>query len=669
MVRPAPIQEALFEYGHNPKEAFRDIRNYLAGQFVGSTRDETLLDEVLKCLFCKMYVELGYAPDIDKGVDSFARAKHVRMVFARVRADYPDIYAADTEILLSPEAIATILDACSFSLIDSSSDPVGDAFEVFVGSESRNKSGQFFTPRSATDLLVELVNPQPHETIIDPACGAGGFLASTARHYLAMGMASHELAAVAPKLHGIDKDHYLAKLAEFHVSLLTGGKSSVIYGDSIALTDGKVSIRERLPEEGFDVLLTNPPFGARIIAASPKVLQDFELAKRWRYDEGTGEWMPTIEVRSQVPPQVLFVERCLSLVKDGGRLGMVLPESMLSNKSHRFVVQYLMRRAHITAVIGMPESLFKTSGKGGTHTKTCLVVGQKDERKARGETSVFMAEAKWCGHDSRARRIPHNDLPIIGQNLTRYRETGHIEASPLGFVLKESEISDYVLCPHYYDPKVDQELSTLETTHDLVRFDQLVKEGILSVATGDELGKLAYGTGEIPFVRTSDISNWEIKTDTKHGVERDIYQRLKKKQDVRPYDLLMVKDGTYLVGTCAIITPLEQEILYQSHLYKIRVNENERGITPYLLLAVLTSPVVQRQIKAKQFTMDIIDSLGDRIGELVLPIPKDQAKREHIDNLVGQVIERRQQAREIAVLARELVGAPNGTLFALRNGM
>lgn len=653
----------------NPKEAFRDIRNYLAGQFIGSTRDSALLDEVMKCLFYKLYIELGYEKQIAPDSDVIEQAKHARSVFSKVKKDFPDIYGPETEILLSPEAIAHILDVCSFSLIDSHSDPVGDAFEVFVGSEARYGVGQFFTPRSVTDLLTELVDPKPHEVVIDPACGAGGFLASVTRHYLAGGLARQELGGVTAKnLYGIDKDDYLVNLARLHVSLLTGGEPHIICADSIALRDDKGSVREALPKDGFDVLLTNPPFGAKIVSATPQVLRTFELARKWRLDPATERWVPTNEVRSQVPPQVLFVERCLALLKDGGRFGMVLPESLVSNKTHRFVVQYLMDHAHVTAVIGMPEALFKTSGKGGTHTKTCLVVAQKDERRARGETSVFMAEAKWCGHDSRAKRIPHNDLPIIAENVARYRKEGRISESTLGFVIKESDIQRHILCPHYYDPKVEEELSQLAETHHLWRFGDLVEEGTLSLGTGDELGKLAYGTGEIPFVRTSDMSNWEIKIDAKHGVDRDIYNRLKKKQDVRPYDILMVRDGTYLVGTCAIITPAEKEIVYQSHIYKIRVNDNEKGINPFLLLAVLTSPVVQRQIRAKQFTQDIIDSLGDRILELVLPIPKDELKRKKIEELVKGAIDRRAEAREAAQKARELAGAPNGMQFALRNG-
>ena len=110
----------------------------------------------------------------------------------------------------------------------------------------------------------------------------------------------------------------------------------------------------------------------------------------------------------------------------------------------------------------------------------------------------------------------------------------------------------------------------------------------------------------------------------------------------------MVKDGTYLIGTCAIVTEYDQQIVYQSHLYKIRVTKEKFGINPFLLLAVLSSGAVQRQIRAKQFTQDIIDSLGERINELLLPIPKSAKKRDGITEMVRQVIKERVEARELA---------------------
>lgn len=157
---------------------------------------------------------------------------------------------------------------------------------------------------------------------------------------------------------------------------------------------------------------------------------------------------------------------------------------------------------------------------------------------------------------------------------------------------------------------------------------------------------MAYGTGSIPFIRTSDIANWEIKLDPKQGLSEEIYESLRAKQDVTAYDILMVKDGTYLVGTCAMITEEETKIVYQSHLWKIRSLDHDK-LNPYLLLALLSSPIVKQQIRAKQFTQDIIDTIGRRVYELVLPFPKDKEQETAIIEKVQEVFTKRTEAKNL----------------------
>ena len=640
-------QPQLLHDTESSKATFRYLRNFLAGRLIGATRDETLLEELLKCLFCKLYLETSFvdAEEVPP-YDYLSQDQFYRDIFRRVRADFPEIYEKTEEILLDSEILRHVMHSLNFALVHAKSDPIGDAFEVFAGSESKARNGQFFTPRNAVELLVDMLDPQPGETVIDPACGAGGFLATVTRRFQLQGMSAHNAREAASNLYGIDKDRYLAKLARLHVSLLSGGHPNVVCGDSLALkTETEEKLDNSIPVSGYDVVLTNPPFGVKIIAASPQVLAGFDLARRWKVRNG--DLQPTHEVRTQVPPQVLFVERCWSLLREGGRLGMVIPESLLSNASYRYVVEFLRRRGTIKAVVGMPEALFKTSGKGGTHTKTCLIAFVKGAAKDKGN-KIFMAEAKWCGKDSRAREIPQDELPEIGERFKAFRDSTPAKPSPLGFEIDDRSIENNVLCPRYYDPELEDELKRLSKTHELVRFGTLVKQGFLTVETGDEVGKLAYGTGDIPFVRTSDLSNWEIKIDPKHHVDRKIYELLKQKQDVQTHDILMVKDGTYLIGTCGIVTEYDLQIVYQSHLYKIRTHENPFGLNQFLLLAVLSSNIVRRQIRAKQFTQDIIDSLGERINELMLPLPKAAPQREKITNIVSQVIKERVGARELA---------------------
>ena len=111
----------------------------------------------------------------------------------------------------------------------------------------------------------------------------------------------------------------------------------------------------------------------------------------------------------------------------------------------------------------------------------------------------------------------------------------------------------------------------------------------------------------------------------------------------------MVKDGSYLIGTCAMITKYDTRIVYQSHLYKIRVSkENAYNLDKYYLLAVLSSDFVRQQILAKTFSHDIINSLGDRLKDLIIPIAKDTKRIERIAGMVQKSINESIEARELA---------------------
>ena len=100
------------------------------------------------------------------------------------------------------------------------------------------------------------------------------------------------------------RDEYLVKLCKLHVSLLSGGHPKAIFGDSIAMKNGAASLLGDVPDGGFDVLLTNPPFGTKIVAATPAVMEQFEIAHKWR-PNATGNLEPTAELQTRVPPQVL----------------------------------------------------------------------------------------------------------------------------------------------------------------------------------------------------------------------------------------------------------------------------------------------------------------------------------------------------------------------------
>lgn len=219
------------------------------------------------------------------------------------------------------------------------------------------------------------------------------------------------------------------------------------------------------------------------------------------------------------------------------------------------------------------------------------------------------------------------------------------------FARKASEIRAGIFLPRYYDPIIGQRQKELATECDLFRLGDLIKQKHIAANTGDEIGKMAYGTGRIPFIRTSDVTNWEIKADAKHGVSQTIFEEYGAAQDVQAGDLLFVRDGTYLIGQICMVTADDLPCLYQSHLLKFRVADSS-PISKWLLLAAMSTPFVKRQIRSKQFTADIIDTIGHRYLELLLPVPKHRHTAKKIEEEVKDLIAERSKMR------RRLVNLP-----------
>jgi type I restriction enzyme M protein len=308
----------------------------------------------------------------------------------------------------------------------------------------------------------------------------------------------------------------------------------------------------------------------------------------------------------------------------------------------------------------MPEALFKTSGKGGTHAKVCVLCLEKNPSASTPlalDYDVFMADAKWCGHDSRGnptlrknaegQMVVLDDVPTIALRYAEFIKGQFANQDHLGFSFNLSQLRNGVLVPKYYDPEIVNHLAARNSTHDLVTVGELIQQEALSITTGVEVGKMAYGTGLIPFIRTSDISNWELKSDPKQGVSESIYRAYKSACDVQAGDILMVRDGTYLIGTSAIVTESDTKMLFQSHIYKIRVLRPDI-INPWLLFACLNTAIVKKQIRSKQFTQDIIDTLGNRIAEIVLPIPKDKVSQKSIAKTTRKIVQTRTTLRNQA---------------------
>jgi len=233
-------------------------------------------------------------------------------------------------------------------------------------------------------------------------------------------------------------------------------------------------------------------------------------------------------------------------------------------------------------------------------------------------------------------------VPVIGE-----RRPPALLGGRIGFragSLSAAAIRNDVLLPRYYDDWITQVANDYAVRCDLVSVAELKARGAVAWQTGDEIGRLNYGSGEIPFVRTSDFGSWELKREAKQGVSQDVHSIWTERQDVAAGDVLLVRDGTYLVGTSVLVHQLDLPLVYCGGIIKIRAID--RGyLPPGLLFILLNTPFVRRQIRNKQFTRNVIDTIGQRLDEIVLPIPRDPAVRRLISASIAQMLAVRSKLR------------------------
>lgn len=297
-----------------------------------------------------------------------------------------------------------------YSLQDSSRDAVGDAFEVFIGPSLKGGQGQFFTPRNVVKMIIDMVDPTPDMKIIDPACGSGGFLVEGLRHVWhkiektgqELGWPENEIEAEKQKVaiknfRGIDKDYFLSKVAKAYMAILGDGRGGVYCENSLDKPENwSNSTNDGIHLGSFDLVITNPPFGKKLAIDSEELLKIYDLGHKWKLDSESDCFVKG-PVQDKQPPQILFIERCLDLLSDGGTLGIVLLESIFGMPKYRYVVDYLEKKTNIKAIVTMPEDLFQPH----THAKCCVLICTKKSPKTQDSNSIFMADVKWCGHDSR----------------------------------------------------------------------------------------------------------------------------------------------------------------------------------------------------------------------------------------------------------------------------
>lgn len=434
------------------KSVFKRCHDYIYGN-QGLPKD-IAFHELLKVIFCKVHDEKESAKikfyvtskELKSSMGQINVKERLNELFHQVKRRYPHIFKADAKIELIDKVLAFIVGQLQhFSLVLTDADVKGKAYEEIVGENLRGDRGEFFTPRNVCKMAIEsLFSVYPPEQwhnlrVIDPACGTGGFLIEVInflkRHFIdeergkwtdevqAMKQAEDRLKRYCEQfLYGVDINPLLVRASQMN-EVMHGNGSGNLFAENSLKPHGewKARTRQKLKLESFDILFTNPPFGSKIPIDDPHILSQYDLGFIWQ-KKNKEEFQRTERLQKSVPPEQLFIERCIQFLKPKGKLAIVLPDSILSNPGLAYIRYWILRKTRVIASIDLSRDAFQPY----VGTKTSVLFLEKksreeifiEERSGKPETyEVYMAIADKVGHDRRGntifRRTPEGEKLIV----------------------------------------------------------------------------------------------------------------------------------------------------------------------------------------------------------------------------------------------------------------
>src|SRR5215469_3476631 len=144
-----------------------------------------------------------------------------------------------------------------------------------------------------------------------------------------------------------------------------------------------------------------------------------------------------------------------------------------------------------------------------------------------------------------------------------------VQGNHLSFAINRTLLRNRILIPKYYDPELEATAKLAGLHYELPTLGELLLPGARGSHLGSWIRREHYGTGNIPYVRTSDLHGWRLRPDYKKGVAREVYDAVAQRQDVQPGDILMAAHGTYLVGAVAIVTGMDLPLVVQDHVLRL----------------------------------------------------------------------------------------------------
>jgi type I restriction enzyme M protein len=603
----------------------------------GGKRDPAIaFDEMSKLMFTKIYDERFtkngeyYRFQIGTHEEQRDVARRMKEIYSEIQEKETEVFKGEIELPdLLLFRLVEILQDLSFSRTDL--DVKGRAFEKFLGMLFRGEYGQYFTRREIVEFMVDMLEPTKDDIVLDPACGSGGFLLyamdrvrrKAEKDYQGDQRAIDEIYWYFPvqNIFGIEVNDRIARIAMMDMVIHEDGHTNIENNDSLS-DPSKFNPKRDIRLGKYTLLMTNPPFGAK--AEDPEILSQYELGSKQR-------------LRKSQRTEILFIERCLDYLRPGGRMGIVLPDGILTNSSLQYVRDFIDRKAKVLAIVSLPQSAFVPVGAG---VKASLVFLQKKrfDGQELGNYPIFMAIAEHIGYDATS-RPDKNELPEI---LGEYDEflQGRREFNP-AFVVFKDDIKGKLDC-FYYQPRFIENARRLSKSAYPLK---LLGEIIANIRYGAYIEPKYASKGTL-FLRATNIRSNDLDIGDAKFIDEIQAKRLANYL-LQPGDILIVRSGVN-VGDVACVDEAIAGSLHGSYSIKIRM---ANGINPKYVSVFLNSALGKAQIDRLKGRSAQPNISVPELKSIKIPLPPREIQDE-IADIVDKAYKRR---KEKLAEAKELV--------------
>jgi type I restriction enzyme M protein len=513
----------------------------------------------------------------------------------------------------------------------------GSAFDSFLNTTLKGRElGQFFTHRNVVNFMVDIADPDLSDKVIDPACGTGGFIETAfieLKEQLdsVFNNTSEEYQQKLEQLKneqifGIDKDGNIASLAKLSMSMNGDGHTTIYKGNGLTFENDKIK------EESFEFGLTNPPFGSKSVVQvkDNEILSEFELGRKWSFDGRKDKYVNTGELREGQDIGVLFLERCIDLLEEGGKLGIILHDGIFANSTTGYVRQYIREKCKINAVVKLSDETFEPySDSGGAEAS--VLICEKNEEADNGE--CFFAVSDNVGYEMKKNKMVDapDDLPEIKEAYLDGKEIESGRRVDLSEMKKHERLDAQFHCKEIEFNDADEIISL---------------EELLNGDLGSGYGWSSdnFGEGSKPLVKIRHLNDGLLKKDNLETIPEEVYEE-GNTTDLEPGDILLAMDGGDKGFSVSYIDEAMTDIAVNQRVSIIRVDKDK--ISAAYVFFVLISDVGQEQLTKKRTQTATVAHLSNgQIKEVKIPMLDDEVM-EKVDRNFMSYIESVRETQEI----------------------